>query len=892
MPKSNYSAKTDDEPVEELVVPPALSIIERAKLLNQMRKWGLHFDGKDPFSFLERVEELGQEYGFTNKQLLLGLPKALKGNALLWFRNHRASWNTWNDFRQDFKAFYLPPGYPRQLRREIQGRQQQPSEPFDAFAIALQTLMRRAGGYSEQEKLEQIYENMNPDLQLYIPLENIHTLSELHAKVANLEKIQQRQKERRPRFPERNNRNPVATATYNKDECCWRCKQRGHTRWNCKHTPKKFCSQCGKDGIEGKTVWALLDSGSEASHLNSETAQLIKRKPTTTNEIIHLADGSEVTINQTVQLSLTIPGKTVRHEFAVLPSLSTPILIGTDLWTKLQINLPPPPAQPQDKHSSIGFVTAAPVPDTVKEPYRLKEFLSKELPKFERIKGPTDLIEHMIRLKPGPPIKQRYRPQNPAMQKIIDDEVQKMENEGVIEASTSAWSSPVVIVRKKDGTHRFCIDYRKLNDVSEKDAYPLPHITATLEKLRGARYLSTLDLKNGYWQVSLSKESRPVTAFTIPGRGLKQFRVMPFGLHSAPATFQRLLDTVIGPELEPHVLVYLDDIVVASRTFEEHLGHLAEVFRRLRKAKLRLNPEKCQFCRESLRYLGHIVDKEGIRTDPEKALTIAPVLACPDFAKPFVLQTDASTQGLGAVLTQNHEKGEQVIAYASRTLNPAEKNYSATELECLAVVWGIRKMRDYLEGEPIINAVSRTTTCRWYNRIKAAVKNKPEELPDYKIINGQLFRHKIHDLNFHETPSTEQWKKCVPKNQRLSVLKRLHDDPTAGHLGITKTIARIAQIYYWPGMFREIAKYVRCCENCLAFKITQEKPAGNLHTAPVIAPWQQASVDLIGPLPRSKQGHTWLLTILDRFSKWIEMVPLRRATATNLARKVTTFNTV
>jgi hypothetical protein len=135
------------------------------------------------------------------------------------------------------------------------------------------------------------------------------------------------------------------------------------------------------------------------------------------------------------------------------------------------------------------------------------------------------------------------------MQAIINTAVDEMLQDGIIKPSKSAWSSPVVIVRKKDGQHRFCIDFRKVNEVTERDAYPLPHITATLDKLRGAKYLSTLDLKNGYWQVPLAASSRPITAFTVPGRGLMQFRVMPFGLHSAPATFQRLLDAVLEPEL-------------------------------------------------------------------------------------------------------------------------------------------------------------------------------------------------------------------------------------------------------------------------------------------------------------------------------------------------------
>lgn len=159
--------------------------------------------------------------------------------------------------------------------------------------------------------------------------------------------------------------------------------------------------------------------------------------------------------------------------------------------------------------------------------------------------------------------------------------------------------------------------------MTEKDAYPLPQITATLDKLREARYLSTLDLKDGYWQISLSPESRSITAFTIPGKGLFQFRVISFGLHSAPATFQRLLDTVLRPELEPHVFVYLDDIIIISRTFEEHHRLLKETFRRLCNAHLRLNPEKCRFCVDRLVYLGHVIDREGIRTDTGKIQAVA-----------------------------------------------------------------------------------------------------------------------------------------------------------------------------------------------------------------------------------------------------------------------------
>src|SRR3978361_33404 len=207
---------------------------------------------------------------------------------------------------------------------------------------------------------------------------------------------------------------------------------------------------------------------------------------------------------------------------------------------------------------------------TAEEQARLKQFLEEELPLFESVEGTTPLVTHEIRLLDPEPIKQRYRPVNPRIQEIMNDEVDQMLANGVIEPSESPWSSPIVLARKKDGKYRFCIDFQKVNDISRKDAYPLPFINAILDKLRHARYISTIDLKNGYWQVPLTPESKSITAFTIPGRGLYQFRVMPFGLPSAAATFQRLVDRLIGQDLEPYCFAYLDDIIITGRSFKRH----------------------------------------------------------------------------------------------------------------------------------------------------------------------------------------------------------------------------------------------------------------------------------------------------------------------------------
>ncbi|GBN50517.1 Retrovirus-related Pol polyprotein from transposon 297 [Araneus ventricosus] len=167
-----------------------------------------------------------------------------------------------------------------------------------------------------------------------------------------------------------------------------------------------------------------------------------------------------------------------------------------------------------------------------------------------------------------------------------------MVDNGIIEESSGPWASPIVLVKKKDGSTRFCVDYRKLNEITIKDSYTLPRIDGTLDCLNGSQWFSTLDLKSGYWQVEIQPEDKEKTAFTT-GQGLWQFKVMPFGLCNAPATFERLMETVLRGLTSEACLVYLDDIIIVGRTFQEHLNNIRKVFQRLQKANLKLSPKKC-----------------------------------------------------------------------------------------------------------------------------------------------------------------------------------------------------------------------------------------------------------------------------------------------------------
>ena len=194
--------------------------------------------------------------------------------------------------------------------------------------------------------------------------------------------------------------------------------------------------------------------------------------------------------------------------------------------------------------------------------------------------GRTDIVKHQIDTGTATPIRQPPRRLPLVAREDAAQAVDDMLKQGVIEPSTSPWASPIVLVKKKDGSTRFCVDYRKLNSVTRKDSYPLPRIDDTLESLAGASWFSTLDLKSGYWQVELDAQDKEKTAFTT-NRGLWQFRVMPFGLCNAPATFERLMEQVLSGLPLTVCLVYLDDILVPGRTFREELANLRQVFQRL-----------------------------------------------------------------------------------------------------------------------------------------------------------------------------------------------------------------------------------------------------------------------------------------------------------------------
>lgn len=376
---------------------------------------------------------------------------------------------------------------------------------------------------------------------------------------------------------------------------------------------------------------------------------------------------------------------------------------------------------------------------------------------------PARQFDHEIPLIPGSrPVNLRPYRYSPAQKDEIERQVSKMLEQGIIQPSCSPYASPVLLVMKKDLTWRFCIDYRHLNAITVKNRYPLPIIEELIDELAGACWFTSLDLRAGYHQIRLLPGEEAKTAFKTHN-GHFEFRVMSFGLTGAPATFQNTMNTVLAPLLRKGVLVFIDDILVYTRTLEEHVQLLRQVFELLDQHQLKVKKSKCAFAQKQLVYLGHVISVGGVATDPkniaavqkwetpksvravrgflglagyyrkfvrnfgqisrpltellkkdrhfrwtdetetsfrslQQALITAPVLAIPDFTKPFVVETDASDGGVGAVLSQEGHP----IAYLSRALGPRNQGLSAYEKEFLAILLAVDHWRPYLQVQEFV----------------------------------------------------------------------------------------------------------------------------------------------------------------------------------------------
>lgn len=703
--------------------------------------------------------------------------------------------------------------------------------------------------------------------------------------------------------------------------------------------------------VFGEKLVGLIDTGANVSILGKEAIQFLEKHKVEMTKVamkVRTAGGSCHNIVGKILCNVTFKGNSKEILIFIAPSLTQKLYLGND-FVRL-FNLAPNLYVNELIGGSVEDQLDPNMHKLLPEERKALNKVIAEFPSFKVLGlGRTKLLEHKIDTGDNLPVKQRNYPYSPAIQKLLEEAADRMLKDGIIRESESSWNSPICPVIKPEKV-RMCLDARKLNSVTKPFAYPMPIIGGLLSRLGETIYISSVDLKDAFWQIPLESSSCEKTAFSIPNRPLYEFVVMPFGLSNAAQRLCQLMDKVIPAQYRDRIFVYLDDLLVFSSTFEEHLSLLKLVAERLRFANLTINVEKSKFCFQELKYLGFVVGKGEIRTDANKVAAIkdfplprtvkqvrsfigmanwyrrfirdfssisapltdclkgkkghklvlgveakeafeklktclceAPVLTNPDFSKEFIISCDACTSGVGGVLCQLDENQiERPICFYSHKLNKAQRNYSITELECLAAVMSIKFFRPYVEGHAF-KVITDHASLRWLmsqkdlsgklarwaikmsqfqftiEHRKGSLQTVPDALSrcfvdaletvakppidleaqsfqseEYLELLKHIeqFKSSLPDVVTRDgiaykrvkfytgdiSQETDCWKLWVPEGLRESVMENHHVPPNCSHGGYLKTLNRIRQSFFWPSMAAQIKLYVDRCEMCKAIK--------------------------------------------------------------------------
>lgn len=656
----------------------------------------------------------------------------------------------------------------------------------------------------------------------------------------------------------------------------------------------------------------------------------------------------------------------------------------------------------------------------------LKMIMTKFRSIFSRSSTDVGLIkgyEHVIDTKLHRPIAMNPRRVPVNLEDKVDALVNDLEKKDIIEKVESPWNSAIVVVPKKNGDIRLCVDYRQLNSATERPIYHIPDAKELFDTLDGSEYFSTLDLSMGYHQIKMNEADRLKTAFTTK-KGQFCFKRMPFGLCGAPQSFQRVMAAILREQNWKYCVIYLDDILIFGRNLKEHNERLCSVLQCLSKAGVKLSPKKCFFMRKEVSYLGHVINKDGIRTDPEKlekirkwpipkttkelktfislcgyyrkfiknfaeivrplellcqdrnenknitwnddysliwnnlkkCLCNAPVLSFPQKEGTFILDTDASHDSTGAVLSQIQNGSERVISYASHAFSKHEREYCVTRKELLAVYKYARHFKHYLIGKKFIirtdhraliwmlnwkkpntsqycswkaelelfdfeiqhrkgkehtnaDAMSRFPHC---NQCEVGHEN-PKKKTNVKIIANveeiekdavkiivemlktndgnriprqwirKMDKEMSQILKFKDNLYILEGKKLMLKRENCELeipvrKKRNHIIDEAhkslGHPGMFRMIGVIKEKYYWPSMETDIIFYTNRCNLCQIYK-SQSSPKRTRSKLIARFPFDKIAIDITGPVRMSKSRNQYILGIIDHYSKYVALVPLK-----------------
>ena len=712
------------------------------------------------------------------------------------------------------------------------------------------------------------------------------------------------------------------------------------------------------DAIE---LQALLDSGATHSFVNKATAKRLSKlgAPSRNASVVIALGGTpnETRCNQIMDVTVQVGTRKEVIPFLVIDSTFR-IILGYSALRKLKMisvecdeeDTPSPESPPDDIPSGIGKL--------------LKEY--PDLFDGDLSLGAANVEPFSIEMEDpsAPPLRPQFRRQPINLADSISDQVRAWLAHGIVQPSTSVFNSPIVMARKKNGTFRLCVDFRKLNERTRLMAFPMQHVGSLLERLRGSRYFIKLDLTSGFLQVPLTEDSSKFTAFSTSD-GHYEFLRMPFGLKNSPLHFQHVMNDVLRPLLHKGVEIYMDDNIVHAPSLEELTATLEKVFQLLRAHNLKLNREKCFFGASSeIEFLGHVVSGEGVRISPSrieaiqrlskptttkelrrflgtlnyvrdflpnysptakplydllggplarnkpladwshvhdeafdatKALVNEATLlhfAHPDL--PLFLETDASDNGIGAVLYQTDEHGTKtVISYISKAFSGASTRWTTAEKEAFAAYFAITKLRHQLLGRTFtilsdhrnlifMHSTTVPKILRWQLKLQE-FDYRVEFIPgkDNVVADGLSRLNAMPDVS---APQPNQ-------------IEKFHGALT-GHHGIKRTLDFMRNVgLNWPGMRNDVQKFIQDCPVCCkGDPATTHKFAAELRTTMSDQPFERFSMDLMGPFPADEHENKYVLVLVDNFSRYtlLRAIPNKEAitVADAILDAVGTFNVI
>lgn len=599
---------------------------------------------------------------------------------------------------------------------------------------------------------------------------------------------------------------------------------------------------------------------------------------------------------------------------------------------------------------------------------KLEKILKDNCEVFSRNKkdlGYCPVIKHDIITRPVAPINLKPRRVPMALESKVDQEVDEMLDKGVIQPTVSPWNSPIVLVRKKNNDIRFCVDYRALNSVTLRPIFPLPDTKHILDHLEGSSYFTTIDVSSAFHQCEVREHDRLKTAFTTR-HGQFEFIRMPFGLCGATATWQRLMHEILKGNNWEKCLIYVDDVIVFGKTVDQHLENLSIILKKLKEAGIKLSPSKCDFFKKTMKFLGHVISSDGIKTDPEKIqkvkawclpktkdelrtflafcnyyrkfvknfaqhtillekmmtnetkksdaliwndesmeafenlkiqLVSAPLLGFPrGNGDTFILDTDASFDTIGSVLSQVQDGKEIVIEYGSRKMTKAEMKYCVTRKELLAVVHFAKQFRHYLLGAKFVIRIdhkalewmlnwtkpSSTQYCKWIAELQQydfIIQHRPGREHANADALSRLASCEQCDL-LHLNPQKKRNVKDISNLYQCEItlsdeeIQKIHS--VLGHPGKKKMVEFIKENYRDVMVNRQrVDKCIDSCIFCAKKKTySASRRNKNLHMT-ASNPFERILIDVVGPVTQSKYGHRYFLGIIDVFSRFPMLIPLR-----------------